>query len=157
MKTLWLVRHARAESLSPKGLDKDRRLTTEGLGQATRLAHLLSTENVKVDRMLISAATRTQETADILLHVLKEGVKSYQVLEDLYLAPADSIWQLIKSSEPQTDSIMVVGHNPGLEVLARAFVPALDGLPTSGLVEIKFDVQNWSDASAASVASTRCV
>ena len=46
-------------------------------------------------------------------------------------------------------SVMVIAHNPGLTNLINNITNiSLDNLPTTGLVEIEFKINHWSNISS---------
>ncbi|WP_159078704.1 SixA phosphatase family protein [Orrella marina] len=155
MKTLWLVRHAQAVPYEDNNQDKDRRLTDLGTEQASKLASFLQDENVKVDLMIVSSATRTQQTANIIQQSTQGVVGSSLVVDDLYLATQDALWEIVTQVDDATESLMIVGHNPGLEMLAVRFLPSLTGLGTGDLVKVRFDCLSWAEAGPDVVTEAR--
>ena len=70
----------------------------------------------------------------------------------LYNAGADAIIALVKGTAPTVRTLLVVGHNPGLQDAARRLIASGDvetrkrldeGLPTSGLAVIDFAGKDW--------------
>ena len=117
---LILWRHAEAEDGVP---DAGRKLTDKGLIQAQRMAAWLKPRLPHNTRILVSPATRTQQTA-AALEMQFETVKEVGV-------GTNPIILLAKSGWPNTpDAVLVVGHQPTLGQVA-AF--ALSG-----------EAQNWS-------------
>ncbi len=77
--------------------------------------HLLARVLPTIDRALISTATRAQQTWDLA----RPGVEVAQVknVPELYLASADAMLRRIRAID--ADSLLLVAHNPGIEVLAE--------------------------------------
>jgi phosphohistidine phosphatase len=70
------------------------------------------------DLALVSPAIRTRETWDLLLPVL-DPAPVHRIEPRLYAAPAERILYLVRETGPEIQSLMLVGHNPGLEDIAR--------------------------------------
>jgi phosphohistidine phosphatase len=74
----------------------------------------------------------------------------------IYLATPDDLLDLIQAAPPEAESILLVGHNPGLEELVLMLVP--DGTngprgeveakyPTASMAELTFPVDRWEDVA----------
>lgn len=157
MKTLLLVRHAKTASAAAGQTDHERALEDQGVTDAGKLAHYLKKKGYRVDVMLVSSANRTQTTAHILLTALGEHPPEVVVSPDLYLASVETLWHAIEAADAAIDTLMVVAHNPGLEMLAQRFMPALSKLHTGQMVRIRFDVESWQAASAKSAQDVKLV
>ena len=75
----------------------------------------------------------------------------------IYEASADNLLKLVRSVGPETRTLMVVGHNPGFQDLARflvgygdryAFARMAKKYPTAGLAVIDFDADSWEAIGA---------
>jgi len=101
---LILWRHADAEDGVP---DLDRRLTGKGRRQAQRMAAWLDRELPRDGRVLVSPATRAQETA-LALHRPSTTVDA--------LAPGASVKDILDAAgwPDARVSVLVVGHQPTL-------------------------------------------
>ncbi len=153
MKSLTLLRHAKAGWGEPSQRDFDRPLDERGRRAAPRMGLYLRTEGLRFDRVVVSPSVRTLET----LALVEEGYGAkFTEMEDerVYLASADSLINLIHDLPDEWDSVMFIGHNPGLEDLGRKLAGSgperlmtlLDAfLPTAAVMELTFDVDRWSD------------
>ena len=65
MRRLILLRHAKTERDAPSGKDQDRRLDERGRHDGAEMGRWLALHDYRPDLVLISTATRTQETAPI--------------------------------------------------------------------------------------------
>jgi phosphohistidine phosphatase len=55
---------------------------------------------------------------------------------------------MISSYSDNYQSVMIIAHNPGLTNLINSITNiSLDNLPTTGLAEIEFNINSWSDIS----------
>lgn len=123
MRTLILLRHAKAVRPSEAPGDKARGLTERGQRDAAAAGAALEDHGLKPDLALVSTATRTRETAE---HALA-GFKLETRFEDaLYHASPAGIWDAFSADE--AESVIVVGHNPGIaELVALLIAEARDG------------------------------
>ena len=116
MRRLILFRHAKAEPRAPGQDDFDRPLAERGREDAAIIGRALAAQGLAPDRVLISPARRTAETwtscRDAFPPVRAELVR------DLYNAAPEDIREAIEAVAERSDTVMVIGHNPGLHELA---------------------------------------
>ncbi|MDB5470710.1 MAG: phosphohistidine phosphatase [Caulobacter sp.] len=115
MHRLILLRHGKAERTAPGG-DIARRLTDRGRADAALMGRVLAERELIPDLALVSAATRTQETWAAVCPSFPAARS--EVTRDLYLASEGLILGLAEERGETAGSVMVVGHNPGLHMLA---------------------------------------
>ena len=114
MKRLILMRHGKAERSSPGG-DVERALTERGASDAALMGRLLVDESLIPDIGVVSAARRTQQTwAAASLAFPKAQTR---VLGGLYNADAGRILFEAEAAGVEHDTVMMVGHNPGMHAL----------------------------------------
>ena len=70
MKTLILMRHAKAGSADPGMGDHDRSLNKRGRSAAPVMAHWLAARGLRPGRVLCSPSRRTRETAALMRNAL---------------------------------------------------------------------------------------
>ena len=103
---LW--RHAEAEDGIP---DAARKLTDKGQKQAQQMAAWLATHLPQNTRILVSPATRTQQTAAAL-------GREFETVKEVGLS-ASTVSLLAKVGWPDTDgAVLIVGHQPTLGQVA---------------------------------------
>ncbi|WGM37561.1 histidine phosphatase family protein [Caulobacter sp. NIBR1757] len=115
MHRLILLRHGKAERTAPGG-DIARRLTDRGRSDAALMGRVLAERDLIPDVALVSAAARTQETWAAVSPAFP--MARAEVTRDLYLASEGLILKLAEERGETAGSIMVIGHNPGLHMLA---------------------------------------
>jgi phosphohistidine phosphatase len=155
MKRLFLLRHAKAQPADGSVEDFDRTLMLSGMQDAGAMARYLSKNDHEIELILCSSAARTVQTAELILHELDCEI---EYRDALYLAEAGKIVAAVRSAPAGVSSLMVVGHNPGLEASAtllarepvrrkeRARHEALEEkFPTGALAILDFDVGRWRD------------
>ena len=114
MRELILLRHAHAEHATAGQADIDRPLSAEGLAEAEAAGRWLEERNMAPDRVLCSPARRTRETLEAVLGVI--GYVEQRIQEEIYEAEPGALIALADNS-PGVERLMLVGHNPGLELL----------------------------------------
>jgi phosphohistidine phosphatase len=115
MRTLILLRHAHAEPAAAGQADIDRALSTEGSAEAEAAGRWLVEQKLTPDRVLCSPARRTRETLETVLRSV--GYVEQRLVDGIYEASAGALAALADEHR-EVDSLMLVGHNPGLERLA---------------------------------------
>lgn len=143
MKQLILLRHAKSD-WSHDLPDHDRPLNSRGRRAAPAIGAWLRDHGYLPDEVLCSTAARTRETWDLL------GLDAPARLEKaLYLATVDEMMQVLQGA--RGDSVMVLGHNPGIGLLARRLLrqppahPRFDAYPTCATLVARFDADSWRD------------
>lgn len=153
MKTLVLLRHAKSSWDDATLEDFDRPLNDRGRKAAPTMAWWIRTEDLIPDLALCSAARRTLDTWELMAPVLERPVP-VRVEHDLYEADSDDIIRAIQSVGSDIDTLLVLGHNPGIETTAR--VLAAEGgekplrrmrkkFPTAAIAVIRFDTDKWTE------------
>ena len=115
MRRLILMRHGDAERPAPDLADVERALTAEGRAEARAVADALAEAGFAPDVALVSAARRTLQTWEAAAPAFK-GAKM-QAEPSLYAASAGRLLQAVREA-PEAETLMLVGHNPGLHQLA---------------------------------------
>jgi len=148
---LLLIRHAKAEKGEEGRSDRDRPLNARGCQDAPSIGAYLAHHELEPDRALISDSRRTRETWERLASELPAAPPvSYEPA--LYHATPEGILDVIRTKARAADTLLVVGHNPGLHDAARLLIASGDvaarerlneGLPTSGLLVIDFPGTDW--------------
>jgi phosphohistidine phosphatase len=149
MSTLVILRHA--EAIPSKADDHARPLTPRGRADAEAVGQKLQALLPRPWLVLASDARRTMETAALACPSGEADVET-RGLASLYDASPATLLQAVHDVAGQHDTVVVVGHNPGLSEFAkqlvgtgaiadRARVEA--GLPTAGVAVFTFD-DPWS-------------
>ena len=153
MKTLTLLRHAKSTWDDPVARDFDRPLNKRGRRAAQTIGREMRALGLEFDRVIASPATRVVET----LGEVAEGYgRSLDPKFDqrIYLASPDTLLEIVRNADGAAGTLLIVGHNPGLERLA-ILLAGKSGLlaqlaekyPTATLAEIALPVESWSDVS----------
>jgi phosphohistidine phosphatase len=151
LKRLTLMRHANAQWKDPQISDFDRPLNRRGLSEAEAMGRRLLELQLIPASLLSSNARRAEQTVEIVARELGVSVRNIRTDEALYLAPADEILRIIRSTGPRISHLMIVGHNPGLSEVANLLAPNRDigDLTTGAACSFTFDANSWADVEAA--------
>lgn len=144
MRTVLLLRHAKSSHADSALADHDRPLAERGRRAAPRMGRLLVDAELVPDAIISSTARRTQETAELLAEECAfEGPLLYD--ERLYLASSRTIAAVLSRSPARFNTILIVGHNPGLEDLVRRLTRRDETMPTAALAHIELPIDAWHD------------
>jgi phosphohistidine phosphatase len=115
MDRLILFRHGKAEPESASGDDFDRRLAPRGHAESAETAARLADIGFLPDIALVSTAARARET----WAAAQPHFAAARVLfeEDLYHADSGAVRHVATTAGARSGTILVVGHNPGLQEL----------------------------------------
>jgi phosphohistidine phosphatase len=117
-RTLVLIRHAKA--VHPDGRDDHgRALADQGRRDAPVIGRWLREQGVTVQVAVVSSARRTAETYRLLALELP-GSPDPSMTDDVYYASAGDLLEIVRGLPSEAESVVVVGHNPGIGMLANA-------------------------------------
>jgi phosphohistidine phosphatase len=153
MHTLYLLRHAKSSWADPTLADHERPLAPRGRRDGRRIAkHLLRLE-IEPELVLCSTAERTRETLELLLPALA-ATSTIRLEEELYAASADQLLERIRVLPETVASLMLIGHNPGIQQLALVLASAGVELkrleakfPTAALATLALPNTAWNQLS----------
>ena len=146
MKILLLLRHAKSSWKDESLADQDRPLAKRGLRDAPLLGKLLNDANLLPDLILSSTARRARQTVELVTEAAGySGEVSW--LDDLYAAAPEEILELLNALPAYYTTVMVVGHNPGLEELLALLTDQVDSLTTAALAQIDLPVDGWDQVT----------
>ncbi len=163
MKTLILVRHARARPADAACADRDRPLDDRGERDAAAMGRRLARRGVAADRLQSStalgvAADRLQSSTALralqtaAIFAREFGLPPSSVVGDdrLYAGSAGALLALVQGLDARIGTALLFGHNPTFSELVRALSGRFVDLPTCAVAELRFDVPGWSEVGAAS-------
>jgi len=96
--------------------DHDRPLSERGRNDSLHMALWLRAQAWLPDIILYSSALRTRQTAEWISDTLGNDAP-LKADPQLYLAPPQTLLNVIKEQGGQADTLMLIAHNPGLESL----------------------------------------
>jgi phosphohistidine phosphatase len=153
MHTLYLLRHAKSSWSDPALPDEQRPLAPRGRRDAKRVAKHLVQLGIEPELVLCSSAQRTRETLELVRPAL--GATTSVVLEgELYAATADQLVERLHAVPDGVASVLLIGHNPGLQDLALLLASAGAELarleakfPTAALATLALPKGTWKELS----------
>ncbi len=147
MKKLTIIRHAKSNWDNTSLSDFERPLNKRGERDAPFMGKKLYENGVRAEVIFSSPAKRAKTTAKLFAKEL--GLSKKIVYDEkIYEASGATLYEIIKNFDDKYQSIMLFGHNPGLNTLLDFLVDVYDNIPTCGVIEIEFACQIWSQVSA---------
>ena len=150
MKTLLLMRHAKASPSVSGMADFDRPLLDEGRAAARRIGKSLKGQ-ILVDTALSSTAARARETIET---VLQSAAMPIDVRDDqrIYEGGPLSLLEVVSEIDNDSNAVLLVGHNPALEELVQVLTGEDVHLSPGTLAKIDLEVNEWSEVGPGSGA-----
>lgn len=143
MKTLLVLRHAKAEDAVAGSPDFDRALSERGRIQAHSVGEFIKTRNEKFDLVLSSTASRARKTAETVISAA--GLHcDIRFEQEIYEASWQVLRTLLLEIDEAVSSLMLVGHNPGLEDLILELTGRSEHLSPATIAKIGFEAEQWS-------------
>src|SRR5262249_1848790 len=138
MTSLILMRHAKSDRSQGALGDFGRVLNKRGRRAAPLVAKYLRDNGLIPDFALVSSAARTKETWERMIEAFDSEDIPCEYLRELYLAQPQAILGAIRTAPTSASRVLVLGHNPGIELTAVALAaPGQDAEGTSALAGIK--------------------
>ena len=155
MKTLYLLRHAKSSWKEADVADFDRPLNERGRRAAPFMGRLLQTRGSSLEQIISSPARRARKTAELFKEA---GEFRAEIAFDdrIYEASPTSLLYVVGGTDDTVNSLMLVGHNPGMEGLIQVLTGQSEAMPTAALAVIEIDVDSWTDI-AAGLGSLRAI
>jgi phosphohistidine phosphatase len=161
--TLYLLRHAKS-SWADHGLaDEERPLARRGRRDAKRVAAHIRGLAVAPQLVLCSPAERTRQTLELLRPALA-ATATVKLEPGLYTDSAQELLDRLRAVPEAVGSVMLIGHNPGLQELALllvsagAYVERLEAkFPTAALATLTIPRATWGRLSEADAELTAYV
>jgi phosphohistidine phosphatase len=154
MKTVILLRHAKSDWSDATQRDFDRPLNGRGERAAALMGQWARRETLGFDAILASPAARVSDTLDRFME--SYGPHPEPVWDRrIYLASAATIAEVIAATADSQETVLVVGHNPGLEEFILDHVPdngasvlredVAEKFPTASMAVLDFAIPHWRD------------
>lgn len=142
MKTLYVLRHAKSSWDDPAMSDFERPLNERGKKAAPFMGELMAKEGFEPYLIMSSPAARAKATAEL---VKKAGDLDAEIRYEhrIYEASPQTLRQIVSETDDAYPSVLVVGHNPGIEGFIRYLTGQLQPIPTATLAVIDLNVDSW--------------
>lgn len=155
MKRLCLLRHAKSEWGNAAIEDHDRGLNKRGENTAVFMADFMCENGFTPDTILCSTAKRARLTLGPLQQKLGNTANVW-IEDELYLPMPDEILERIHAVPDSSETVLVISHNPGLEMLSIELMKCdkptqarvqFEHFPTASYVVYEFDCDCWTDVA----------
>ncbi|MEN8929114.1 MAG: histidine phosphatase family protein [Flavobacteriales bacterium] len=148
MKHLYLVRHAKSDWANPGLPDFERPLNERGNRDKKLMGKRLAEKSVLPNAFISSSSKRTTQTSVALAKKIGFPTREIQFYEEIYHASPFVMLSFINKTENKNNSLMLVGHNPGISMLCDYLCNYAIDFPTLGMAKISFEVDDWMEVSA---------
>lgn len=152
MKVLGLLRHAKSDWDDMALRDFDRGLNHRGRRGAALMGRHIDAHGIKWDTIVASPAVRvrsTLEASGIVAPVRWEAAA--------YLADSHALLALLMALDGDPDSVLLAGHNPGLQELILELAPPARSehlyedvamkYPTASFAVLELDINDWAESA----------
>ncbi len=149
MRTLLLMRHAKAESGGSYQSDHERPLAAPGRRAAQLMGRFLTGADEAPDHVITSTAVRAQTTVE-LAHEAGRWSCPVRAANSLYGAGLQDLLSEIRNVPDQAVRLLLAGHEP---TCSRATAQLGRGgsvhFPTAAVSCIRFNADRWQDIEPA--------
>lgn len=162
-RELLILRHAKSDWSQEVG-DFERPLNARGVRDAARIGQWMRDEDIRPELILSSPARRAAQTAEAVGTAI--GITRTDIIWDqrLYLATVAALRDVLAGVTARTHTLLLIGHNPGLEDLLLWLAPGADDqrrheklLTTATVAAVRLPGTDWKvqPCSAVSVRMIR--
>jgi len=152
-RLVYLFRHTKSSWEDPRLEDFDRPLAPRGERACESMQRYMALADVHPDLVFCSAARRACQTLDGVMPAIGDQatVKHYR---GLYLAGPQAMLNRLRRTPADVNSVMLVGHNPGIQSLAIRLTGKGDEadkarlqkkFPTGALATLVFRGRSWNE------------
>lgn len=144
MKTLLILRHGKSSWKNAELADHDRPLKKRGKRDAGKIGDLMRYEGLEPDIILTSTAKRAADTAKIVADTtgFDGEIRSHRTI---YHGDILDYLELINSLESEINTVLIVGHNPGLEEFLSDLIDEVEWMPTGTLAQVALAIDDWGN------------
>ncbi|MBN2657952.1 MAG: histidine phosphatase family protein [Spirochaetales bacterium] len=143
MKEICFIRHGKSAQGHSSGSDFERPLNSRGEQDSLEMGRRLAERNFKPDLVISSPALRAASTAQRVAAELGYDIERIRYDENLYLCEISDFKELIKNMDDSIRTVLIVGHNPAIEMAEYYFTgTGRDRFPTCGLFIM--DTPSWN-------------
>jgi len=151
---LFLLRHAKSDWNINVG-DHERPLSKRGRNSASAIGHWMQQQQLIPEKIIVSTAERAMQTCLYLQEGLHNMLDTPDQSRELYLADSETMLDIIAEQDDRTQSLMLIGHNPGMDELLSYLcggdLPYTDNgklMTTATLAVIELE-NGWNHINAA--------
>lgn len=147
MLTLYLLRHAKSSWDDASKQDFERPLSNRGRKACALIGEYIEENEIDFDLVLVSTALRTRQTIELVKERAKiRGEVRYD--QRIYEATVSQLLEVIGQVDSDRKSVLLVGHNPGIEELLALLTGAPQPVTTANFARIRIKATKWSASLA---------
>lgn len=135
--------------------DKDRPLKERGIADGHLVSSVFYSRDIQIDAVFSSPANRALHTCLIFLRQLDFPFGKFELSEMLYDFSGDSVLEFVRNMDNDLKTVMVFGHNHAFTHIANSLGNSyIDNVPTTGLVQLQFQTQQWASLKKGTTVQT---
>ena len=139
-RRLIIMRHAKSSWDDPSLGDHDRPLNPRGLRDAPIMADAIERIGWTPNLILVSSSMRTKQTLDLMSHVLSDT--DTEIRGGIYHAGLNDLLHELQGI-PDAGTTMILGHNPGSELLIKHLSGEWHSMPTAAAALLSESNGTW--------------
>ena len=143
-RSLYVLRHAKAEEAAPGGGDHARALKRRGRKAAQLVGRLLTNLAEAPDLVLCSSAVRARETAEQAREAGRWDAP-LELCALLYEASEPTLLAQLATVEAKFERVLLVGHQPALSLLIAELTGSEPDFPAGALARVDFERAHWRE------------
>jgi phosphohistidine phosphatase len=151
LKTLIVLRHGKSD-WSGNEPDRERPLAKRGRRQVPEAGAWLAANLPDIDLAVVSPAERTRSTWALAAAELHRP-PDVRLDDRVYAASVGELHHVVRELPAEADTVVLVGHNPGVEDLVQELTGKWVPMPTSALAVVQWD-DSWTDPSGARLTAS---
>lgn len=145
-RTLLLLRHAQADR--PVGVpDEQRPLSKRGRADADAAGKWLASHGYVPQLVLCSPSRRTKETWQHVAPSLP-GEPIVEYVQEIYDGGPWELLELLRRVPADIPTVLLVGHNPAIELLAALLGPQRGGGMSTAEISVHTHAGDWAEIGA---------
>jgi phosphohistidine phosphatase len=153
VRTVILLRHGKSSWSDSTLADIDRPLAPRGERASKKIAKYMQRKKVRPALVLCSPSVRTRQTLEAIQPSLGESCP-VELVPQLYAASERELLERLQALPDSVSSVMLIGHNPGLQDLALGLASRGADLrqleekfPTGALATLVVHRESWAALS----------
>ena len=146
MKTLFLLRHAKASKDDPALPDLKRPLSERGFSDARVVSEALRQQDLIPEKIISSNAVRAYTTAFVFAATFEKVSGDIELTETLYDCTEKEYLEAIAGISNEFSSCMIAGHNDTISQVADTLTGKnLEAMNTCSVIVIRSEADTWAE------------
>lgn len=131
-RELIILRHCKSDWGNNILQDEPRPLSRRGVHNAEIIGQWMLKHSIVPDLILCSTAVRAQQTLKLVNITLRLSEDRIFFKKELYLASLSTLLHFLSSVDISSRTVLMIGHNPGLDYLVHHISSTPPPLTTTG-------------------------